>query len=377
MPADQCSVSLSLRDPEASPSSWTPETTRPSSASEDHSVELRRLAALRRYDILDTPPDGSFDRLTTLAARYFDVPIALISVVDRDRVWFKSRYGLEVEEVGRDPGLCASVILQDEPWVVENAISDPRTLAHPLVAEEFGLGFYAAAPLRTHDGHNLGTFCVLDRRPRSLSDAETEMLAHLAGVVMDELELRLRSRSAVVDASVGALLGALEAKDGYSGSHSREVLELAAAIGLALGSSGHELAEIENVALLHDIGKVGISDLVLLKPGRLDEKEWREMRRHPVIGGEMVEKMTALTHLAPAVRAEHERWDGTGYPDGLAGDRIPLSSRVVLVADAYHAMTTDRPYRRALSPRAARQEIADHTGTQFCPRSAGALLTLV
>lgn len=154
--------------------------------------EPERMAAVRRYDILDTPPDHSFDRLTAIAAKHFDVPISIVTIVDRDRIWFKSKHGLDgVEQIGRDPGLCASAILQNEAWVVENAPEDPRALANPLVAGAFGLRFYAGAPLTTGDGHNLGTLCVIDKEPRSLTGEDARVLKDLAAIVVDELELRL------------------------------------------------------------------------------------------------------------------------------------------------------------------------------------------
>ena len=159
--------------------------------------EAGRLAAVRRYDVLDTPPDGAFERITALAAKHFGVPIAIVSIVDSDRIWFKAHHGVDVPEIGRDPGLCASAILGDGAWVVENAAADPRTLANPLVAGELGLRFYAGAPLTTHDGYNLGTLCVIDREPRAFSAADEATLTDLAAVVMDELELRLASRRAV------------------------------------------------------------------------------------------------------------------------------------------------------------------------------------
>lgn len=155
--------------------------------------ETARLTAVRRYTILDTPPEGAFDRITRLAARLFDVPIAIVSVVDHDRIWFKSHHGLDVSEVQRAPGLCASAVLQEGPWVIENATVDPRTLANPLVVGSFGLQFYAGVPLRTHDGHNLGTLCLLDFLPRTLTATELETLEDLAAIVMSELELRLAS----------------------------------------------------------------------------------------------------------------------------------------------------------------------------------------
>jgi sigma-B regulation protein RsbU (phosphoserine phosphatase) len=159
--------------------------------------ERERLDAVRRYDVLDTPPDGAFDRLTAVAARLFGVPIAIVSIVDEDRIWFKSHHGLDVDEIGRDPGLCASAILGDQPWLVTDARNDPRALANPLVAGAFGLGFYAGVPLRTHDGFNLGTLCVIDHRPREVNEHEVASLADLAAVVIDELELRLSARRTV------------------------------------------------------------------------------------------------------------------------------------------------------------------------------------
>lgn len=159
--------------------------------------EAARMSAVRRYEILDTPPDGAFDRITALAARIFSVPVAIVSVVDHDRIWFKSHHGLEVDQIGRDSGLCASAILQDEPWVIKNARMDPRTLANPLVASEFGLQFYAGVPLRTREGYGLGTLCVLDFAPRPISDDDMATLQDLAAMVMSELELRLESRRAI------------------------------------------------------------------------------------------------------------------------------------------------------------------------------------
>jgi GAF domain-containing protein len=158
--------------------------------------ENARMEAVHRYDILDTPRDGTFDRITALVARLFEVPIAIVSVVDRDRIWFKSHHGIEATEIGRDPGLCASAILQEDLWVVENAPEDPRALTNPLVAGEFGLRFYAGAPLTTRDGYNLGTLCILDFKPRALTPEEAATLRDLAAVVVNDLEIRLESRNA-------------------------------------------------------------------------------------------------------------------------------------------------------------------------------------
>src|SRR3982075_1227096 len=162
------------------------------------------MAAVKRYDILDTPPDGAFDRITAIAARRFDVPISIISIVDHDRIWFKSHYGLDVNEIGRAPGLCASAILSPLPHVLSNAAIDPRSLANPLVAGDFGLRFYAGVPLRTLDGFNLGTLCVIDKEPRPVDQKQIDDLKDFASVVMDQMELRLSARQAIGQARLMA-----------------------------------------------------------------------------------------------------------------------------------------------------------------------------
>ena len=167
-------------------------------------AEAERMNAVRRYDILDSPPDGAFDRITALVARRFGVPIAIISVVDEDRIWFKSHHGLPLKQIDREPGLCASAILDGAPYLIEDARIDPRTLANPLVAGDFGLRFYAAVPLMTSDGYKLGTLCILDKEPRTLSPEQIEDLKDFATIVMDQLELGLSSRNAVSKANLMA-----------------------------------------------------------------------------------------------------------------------------------------------------------------------------
>jgi len=157
---------------------------------DDVDAEVARLAAVHRYGILDTPPEESFDRITSLAARVLDTPVSILSLVDSNRIWFKSHHGVDLDEIDRDPGLCASAIVQDEPWIIEDAVTDPRAKDNPLVTGEFGLRFYAGVPLRTSDGHSLGTICVLDFAPRALSGDDLATLQDLAEMAMTELDLR-------------------------------------------------------------------------------------------------------------------------------------------------------------------------------------------
>ncbi len=166
--------------------------------------ERARLEAIERYAILDTPPDGAFDRITRLAAQIFDAPVAICSIIDHERIWFKSAHGLDgVAELPREPGLCSSAIERDEPYVVEDAVADPRSCGNSLVTGPFGLRFYVGIPLHTNDGHNLGTLCVVDRETRAADPAKVEMLASLAKIVIDELELRLAARRALLDTRDG------------------------------------------------------------------------------------------------------------------------------------------------------------------------------
>jgi two-component sensor histidine kinase len=250
-------------------------------------TEHARLAAVRRYDVLDTPPDGAFDRITAIAARLLKMPVAIVSVVDTDRIWFKSHHGVEAEQIGRDPGLCASCILQDGPWMVNDARSDPRTLANPLVAGEFGAQFYLGVPLRTHDGFNLGTLCVLDFVPRTVTQVEVAHLVDLAAVVMDELELRLSAKEAL--AAYRDELARRELREDHISGLSRELahrsknlLAVVHAIARQTTSSSSSIKDYVQRLAARILGLADTHDLI-------SEREW-----HGVTLGDLVAR-----HLDP------------------------------------------------------------------------------
>jgi eukaryotic-like serine/threonine-protein kinase len=160
--------------------------------------EAERAAAVRRYNILDTPAEDAFDKVTRITSRLLDAPVALVSVIDVDRVWHKSMVGTDIQEVDRGVSFCATTNPgTGSPWSVPDAIADPRTRNNPIVTDGPEVRAYAAAPLTTHDGHNLGTLCVYDFAPRRFTAAELADLEDLASIVMRELELRLASRRAV------------------------------------------------------------------------------------------------------------------------------------------------------------------------------------
>jgi len=168
---------------------------------QDQLTDPARLAAVHRYEVLDAPQDGAFDRIARMAAAIFATPISTVSIVDADRIWFAAAEGLDgVRQVGVEPGLCASVVLQDSPYIVFDATTDLRTLDHPLVRGTLGLQFYAAAPIITKDGHTLGTVSVIDRearKPEAVSDTQIALLTELAGTVADLLEIKLSALVAV------------------------------------------------------------------------------------------------------------------------------------------------------------------------------------
>lgn len=173
--------------------------------------------------------------------------------------------------------------------------------------------------------------------------------------------------------TITSLARTIEAKDPYTGGHTERVAEYALMLARELGFGDEELQAIEVGAVIHDIGKIGIPDRILLKPGRLDTDEFAEMRKHPEISSYILDELDLPAVVRDMARNHHERYDGKGYPDGLKGEEIPLAARILTVADAFDAMTSDRPYRRALSHEVAAAEIRRNTGTQFCPKVVAAL----
>jgi putative nucleotidyltransferase with HDIG domain len=214
----------------------------------------------------------------------------------------------------------------------------------------------------------------LARREQESADKERQLERYAADLRETFKQERARSQElrASYVATVRALSNAVEARDAYTGKHAERVaaygMEIARALGLSLG----ELPEIEFGFLLHDIGKVAISDRILWKPDSLSEDERRLMARHPVIGSEIIRGIGFLGDAADVVRSHHERWDGQGYPDGLQGEQIPEAARVFAVADVLDALTTKRPYRPASPLGEAREMINAESGSHFDPRVVAA-----
>jgi HD-GYP domain-containing protein (c-di-GMP phosphodiesterase class II) len=226
------------------------------------------------------------------------------------------------------------------------------------------------------DGAVWGVLNIEAVEPGALGEADAVLVeaiaasfgsaVHRAGLIGD-IERSFTTTLAVVTSTV-------EAKDDYTACHGSDVASLAERVALRMGLGTKEAREVHYAAMLHDVGKIAVPSEILCKQGPLTEEEWVVMRSHTVVGAELVERIDAFAHLAPAVRSSHERIDGKGYPDGLAGAQIPLAARIVAACDTYDAMVTDRPYRAARTPVQAREELLRVTGSQLDERVVRVLL---
>jgi HD-GYP domain-containing protein (c-di-GMP phosphodiesterase class II) len=217
------------------------------------------------------------------------------------------------------------------------------------------------------------------RRLGTPSATERDMLMGIADQALVALTNRMlhAEQERAFMATVRALATALETKDQYTAEHASELEVLCTRVAVELGLQGQELTDVTLGAALHDVGKIGIPSAILNKPGPLTCDERDVMRRHPELGARIIEPVAALDGARELVMACHEHWDGSGYPLGIAGEQIPLGARIILACDAYHAMTSDRVYRAALSEREAVEELELHAGTQFDPGVADALLSVL
>jgi putative nucleotidyltransferase with HDIG domain len=207
-----------------------------------------------------------------------------------------------------------------------------------------------------------------ERSTKQLREAAETI--HSQNVSLEQANRLLRERST---AAMESLSATVDARDSYTAGHSRRVQRLALAIGRELELSQAELDLLGHAALFHDIGKLAIPDSILMKPAHLDTDEWRLMRQHADEGARIIDRLGFLADAVPAIRHHHERYDGSGYPDGLMGEEIPLGARIIHVADALDSMLTSRIYRQAMTEEEALAELREGVGAQFCPRCVAAL----
>ncbi|MEA2386547.1 MAG: hypothetical protein QOJ22_721 [Thermoleophilaceae bacterium] len=277
--------------------------------------------------------------------------------------------------IGADEGVVGQVLVSGQPAL----LADYRDLVGALLVDDEIRRPGAAVPIVT-EGSVAGVLCAaITSTEREFDAHDLEILGELSELAAAALEHgRMHmSYDARVEAHVEALAAAMDMRDRRTAEHSEDVVELARKVGSLLELEPASLLELEYAARLHDVGKIQVPDAVLNKPGPLDPGENETIRSHARWGSETLARIPGLEAVATIVRFHHERWDGAGYPDGLSGARVPLASRIISVCDAYGAMTSDRPYRPAMSPREALREIRNGAGTQFDPAVVAALMDAI
>jgi HD-GYP domain-containing protein (c-di-GMP phosphodiesterase class II) len=240
----------------------------------------------------------------------------------------------------------------DSDYIVRDPDTDPRSeLSVPILL----------------DGTVWGVLNIESPDSGAFSEADAVLVEAIAASLGSSLHraMLVTDLEQTFTTTLTALMSTVEAKDEYTASHEQQVAELAERVAVRLGEPSSRSRDVRYAALLHDVGKVAVPSEILLKAGSLDDAEWAVMKTHAAVGGELVARIDAFAHLAPAVRASHERWDGAGYPDGLAGEQIPLAARIIAACDTYEAMVTDRPYRKALSLADALGELERVSGSQL------------
>jgi len=338
--------------------------------------EAERATALLEFSRQLSSAEGMdevVDRIVELSATTLGAP--------RASVWFQETPGGEIsvrathgyaeldrERLSRmrfDHDSAEPLLSVKEPFVV----TDEQREAIKG-AKDVGVGKqFAIAPL-TLDGGRLGCIAVAPPDDGEFTERQLRLLAgvaHQAKLALTNAG-NFRSLEKTFLETVEALANALEANDEYTSSHARWITDLALKVGEGLGLDGRALKRLELGALFHDIGKIGIPEAILSKPGPLTAAEREVVQSHPELGEKIIAPIDRLEEVRPIVRHCHERYDGAGYPDRLKGEDIPVESRIILVCDAYHAMTTDRPYRRKLPEEEALRRLEEGAGTQFDPR---------
>jgi hypothetical protein len=279
-------------------------------------------------------------------------------------------HGVSRELIGRrlgvDEGIVGQVLLSGEPVIVSDYHDFPEN-SEPHGPQTRAGG---SAPIR-YQGEVRGALSIGTIDPaRNFGRHELDSLRRLAdmgSMALEQAEMRKHLELAV-GSGVEALTEAIDMRDHYTWHHSKNVMELAGKLGQRLGLDEAALAELAFAARLHDVGKIGVPDAILLKAGTLDEDEWDVMKQYPLRGAEILERVPGLGNVAQIVLCEHEHWDGSGYPQGRRGEDIPLASRIILACDAFDAMTSDRPWRGALKPWAAVRELRAGAGREFDPQ---------
>jgi putative nucleotidyltransferase with HDIG domain len=264
-------------------------------------------------------------------------------------------------------GIAGWVAQQGRPLIIPDVQKDPRFFKKADEKSAFVTRNMICVPVKSKN-KVIGVLQAINKLNQKAFTEEDlnefQALAHQVAIAIENANLYKELQEAFIG-TAQALSDAIEAKDAYTAGHTRRVLFYSTAMGKQLGLGLPDMENLRLSALLHDIGKIGVDDLILRKPGRLDETEQKRMEQHTLIGPKILENIKQMHSVIPGIRHHHEEYDGTGYPLGLKGEEIPLIARIIAVADCFDAMTTDRPYRKGLSVQIALDELRKMSGSQF------------
>jgi diguanylate cyclase (GGDEF)-like protein len=289
--------------------------------------------------------------------------------------WAEARATSEAQEF-------VHLIAREAPIIIDNPAYDERVpAAEGRVLERAGIRSCAIAPIR-FDGQALGLLGAVSEKPHFFDEDKMAVLLNIADHLAPAISAALLSNALEASYaqleresrdSLARLADAAEARDPHTGGHLRRILHYSVELALEVGLPEEEAQAIGAASAVHDLGKLSLPDAVLMNPGKLTAEDWDRMREHPQHGEQLIGSSPKFSLERAVARWHHERWDGTGYPDGLAGEEIPLAARIVAVADAFDALTTERPYKRAWGLREAIAEVRRARGTLFCPTVVDAL----
>ena len=321
-------------------------------------------------------------RATEAATALMDAEAGSLLLVDHGKkeLFFEVALGekgdkLQEVRLKIGTGLAGWVAENDQPLIIHDVQKDSRFFRDSDRANNFTTRNMICAPVKSKNTI-LGVLQAINKKRGRFSTGDLEIFIALANHVASAIEnanLYEQQRQTFFETTF-ALAEALEKRDPYTAGHVQRVSSYSMIMGEMLGLPPEEMEKLKLSAVLHDIGKIGVADRILLKESHLDEAEREAMNQHPRHGAEILGFVKQLTDVIPGVRGHHERYDGAGYPDKLKGDEIPLVARIIAVADTFDAITTDRPYRKGVSFSIAFAELKRSSGIQFDPDAVAALL---
>ena len=342
---------------------------------EDRIGELHAIFEIDKAITSAVDLDNVLQQIVQMSIGLFDACVSSLMLLDEDsqELVLAASHGLSAEYVSKGnikvgESIAGRVVKEGRPIAVRDIANDPRHIYSERAQRE-GLVSLLCVPLSLKD-KVIGVLNIYTDEVHNFTTHEINLftsLASQAAIAIENARLFESLEEIYLDV-ITALASAIDARDSYTHGHSHRVTEYAVLIAEEMGLPPEEVDIIRNASILHDVGKIGIKEEILKKPGKLTEEETREMQYHPFIGARILQSVKLLEPVLPLVYHHQEKYDGTGYPEGLKGEEIPLGARIIAVCDAFEAMTSDRPYRKALPVERALQELRNEAGRQFDPQ---------